>query len=153
MARKPPKGKSLAEVNPELAKQWHSSKNGDLTPSDFFSKSGIKVWWKCQKGDDHVWESIIVNRTKGRGCPMCSNYITVKSNCLATTHPQLATQWHPSKNNTLSPEILHMGLIKKFGGNVIRERIMSGIQVSEQELIKALIALYVQVKKLFTQIL
>jgi len=23
MARKPPKGKSLAEVNPELAKQWH----------------------------------------------------------------------------------------------------------------------------------
>ena len=33
MARKPPKGKSLAEVNPELAKQWHSSKNGDLTPS------------------------------------------------------------------------------------------------------------------------
>ena len=24
MARKPPKGKSLAEVNTELAKQWHS---------------------------------------------------------------------------------------------------------------------------------
>ena len=30
MARKPPKGKSLAEVNPELAKQWHPTKNGDL---------------------------------------------------------------------------------------------------------------------------
>ena len=25
MARKPPKGKSLVEVNPELAKQWHIS--------------------------------------------------------------------------------------------------------------------------------
>ena len=32
MARKPPKGKSLAEVNPELAKQWHPIKNGDKTP-------------------------------------------------------------------------------------------------------------------------
>ena len=53
MTRKPPKGKSLAELNPNLAKQWHTSKNGDLTPSDFFAKSGIKVWWKCDKGDDH----------------------------------------------------------------------------------------------------
>jgi hypothetical protein len=26
MARKPPKGKSLAELNPKLAKQWHTSK-------------------------------------------------------------------------------------------------------------------------------
>ena len=26
MARKPPKGKSLAEVNPELAKQWHPNR-------------------------------------------------------------------------------------------------------------------------------
>jgi hypothetical protein len=31
MARKPPKGKSLAEVNHELAEQWHPTKNGDLT--------------------------------------------------------------------------------------------------------------------------
>ena len=34
MSKKPPKGKSLAEVNPELAKQWHPTKNGDLTPFD-----------------------------------------------------------------------------------------------------------------------
>ena len=26
MARKPPKGKSIAEFNPELAKQWHKGK-------------------------------------------------------------------------------------------------------------------------------
>ena len=34
MARKPPKGKSLAEVNPQLAKDWHPTKNGDLTALD-----------------------------------------------------------------------------------------------------------------------
>ena len=43
MARKPPKGKSLAEVNPELAKQWHPTENGDLTPSDVSTGSGAKV--------------------------------------------------------------------------------------------------------------
>lgn len=32
MSRKPPKGKSLAEVNPDLAKEWHTLKNGELTP-------------------------------------------------------------------------------------------------------------------------
>jgi hypothetical protein len=34
MSRKPPKGKSLAEVNPQLAKEWHPTKNGDLTALD-----------------------------------------------------------------------------------------------------------------------
>ena len=32
--RKPNPGESLVEQNPELAKQWHPTKNGDLTPSD-----------------------------------------------------------------------------------------------------------------------
>ena len=34
MSRKPAKGKSLAEVNPQLAKEWHPTKNGDLTALD-----------------------------------------------------------------------------------------------------------------------
>jgi hypothetical protein len=27
----------------------------------FFAKSGIKVWWKCDKGDDHEWKTAIGN--------------------------------------------------------------------------------------------
>ena len=37
--RKPPKGKSLAEVNPGLAEQWHPTLNGGLTPFDFTTNS------------------------------------------------------------------------------------------------------------------
>tara|TARA_B100000795_G_scaffold71032_1_gene49940 strand:+ start:55 stop:405 length:351 start_codon:yes stop_codon:yes gene_type:complete len=80
MPRKPPKGKSLAELNPELAKQWHTSKNGDLTPYDVAPFAHKKVWWKCDKGDDHEWESSI---SGGIGCPICSSYMVVGSNCLA----------------------------------------------------------------------
>lgn len=75
MPRKPPKGKSLAEVNADLAKQWHPIKNEDLVPLDFFPASNKKVWWKCNKGDDHEWISSVANRSKGKGCPICAGHI------------------------------------------------------------------------------
>ena len=99
MARKPPKGKSLAEVNPELAKQWHTTKNGDLTPNDFSSGSGKKVWWKCDEGDDHEWEANIGNRVKGSGCSICSGHKVVISNSLHKMYPDLALEFHSFKNN------------------------------------------------------
>ena len=112
MARKPPKGKSLAEVNPELAREWHTSKNGDLTPLDFFSQSHTKVWWKCDKGNDHEWESSIVNRSVGN-CLVCINKKIVLSNCLATLRPDLAKEWHPSKNGDLTAFDVSAGSNKK----------------------------------------
>ena len=103
MARKPPKGKSLAEVNPELAKQWHTSKNGDLTPFYLTVSSNKKVWWKCTKGNDHEWLAPVSRRSNGSECGICTNRITVLSNSLATINPELAKQWHPTKNGNLTP--------------------------------------------------
>ena len=73
MPRKPPPGKSLAEVNPELAKDWHPTKNGELTPNDFSSGSDKKTWWICVKNKNHIWEARIYNRAlKKTGCPYCN---------------------------------------------------------------------------------
>ena len=94
---------SLLEINPILSKEWHPSKNGDLHPGNVSPHSNKTVWWKCDKGDDHEWEAPISNRSKGRGCPVCSGRKVVLSNCLATTHPELAKQWHPTKNGDLTP--------------------------------------------------
>ena len=102
MARKPPKGKSLAEVNPELAKEWHATKNGNLSPADISAGSTQKVWWKCSKGNDHEWQAAVGSRNQGRGCSICSGKTIVKSNCLATINPSLAQQWHPTKNKPLT---------------------------------------------------
>jgi len=64
-----PKKPSLAETHPELAKQWHPSKNGELSPEKVSKGSNKKVWWKCPEGDDHEWEAIIALRT-GKKSPI-----------------------------------------------------------------------------------
>ena len=103
----------LATINPELSEQWHPTKNGDLTPYDVSNGTAKKVWWKCDKGDDHEWESSINSRARGVGCPICSNRKVVKSNCLATTNPELAKQWHPNKNGNLTIYDVTNGTAKK----------------------------------------
>lgn len=113
MKRKPLKGKSLAKLNPLIAQEWHSIKNGDLTPDDVSVRSGKKVWWKCDKGDDHEWEAQIYHRDNGIGCPICSNRKIVNSNCLATLNPKLAQEWHLTKNGGLTPNDVGVGTVKK----------------------------------------
>ena len=94
----------MAIVSPSFAKQWHPIKNGKLTPFDVSKGSNKKVWWKCDKGEDHEWEAFVNSRTgMNLGCPICSNYKVVNSNCLTTVNSELSKQWHPTKNGNLNP--------------------------------------------------
>ena len=63
--------KSLLTVNPNLSKEWHKTKNADLTPQDVTAGSNRKVWWLCP--EKHSYEATIDNRNlNGSGCPQCS---------------------------------------------------------------------------------
>ncbi len=95
---------SLAVKHPDLAKEWHPTKNGNITPKDVTTGESTKYWWICHKGPDHEWESTIRNRVKGSGCPCCSGYKASVTNSLAALYPQVAAQWHPSKNGSLQPK-------------------------------------------------
>lgn len=93
---------SLYSNNPNLALQWHPTKNYPLTPSDISVNSPERVWWLCNNG--HEWNAPINSRNSGVGCPVCSGHkIVVGVNDLATVSPDLAKQWHPTKNNFLKP--------------------------------------------------
>jgi len=105
--------KSLAETHPEVAKEWHPTLNGDLTASEVTPGSNKKVWWKCDQGIDHEWVSNICNRSNGNNCPICSGRKAVLSNCLFTTSPVLAKEWHPSLNGGLTPFDVTSGSDKK----------------------------------------
>lgn len=94
---------SLASDYPELAKQWHPARNHGLQPSDVPPGTHRKVWWVCGKG--HEWQAEVKSRVSGVGCPVCTNRrIIVGENDLATTHPELAAQWHWEKNGPLTPQ-------------------------------------------------
>ena len=64
-------GNTLAVLEPELAKEWHPSKNGGLTPNDVTRASSQKVWWLCLKCGNE-WQMRVHARAKGQGCPECA---------------------------------------------------------------------------------
>lgn len=93
---------SLAEANPELAKEWHPTKNEGLAPCDVSYGSQRKVWWLGKCG--HEWEASVARRNHGSGCPVCAGRkIVAGVNDLATQRPDIAAEWHPSKNGELTP--------------------------------------------------
>ena len=94
----------LAAAFPEVAAQWHPSKNGALTPRDVPPGTQRKVWWLCEKG--HAWQARVSTRTYGgSGCPVCAGkQVAPGENDLATIYPDIAKEWHPTRNGPITPQ-------------------------------------------------
>lgn len=102
-SRRVDRNKSLAALYPEIAAQWHPTKNGELSPDDIGSGSAAKVWWVCSEG--HEWQSQVCHRTReNTRCPYCSGRYAIKGvNDLATLYPDLVKEWNYEKNGNLKP--------------------------------------------------
>ena len=62
---------SLRIEYPDIAAEWHPTKNGVLKPENFTPGEDFYAWWKCSKCD-HEWQAHIYSRTIGEsGCPRC----------------------------------------------------------------------------------
>ena len=94
----------LATVDPELAQEWDTARNGKLTPQDVLPGTKKKVWWVC--GHGHHWQAAISARTHSRnGCPYCTGKLVLPGfNDLASQNPVLAAQWDTERNGTLTPQ-------------------------------------------------
>ncbi len=104
--------KSIAEVFPELAEEWHPSKNGTITVASVTAGSDAKFWWLGKCG--HEWEASPANRSKGRGCPYCTGRRVLPGyNDLATTNRRLAGEWNHEKNGSLDPSQVTINSNKK----------------------------------------
>lgn len=92
----------LSESHPSIAEEWHPTLNNELTPLEVIAGSNKKVWWLGKCG--HSWQASISNRTKGTGCPYCSNQKVLPGfNDFQTLFPALAEEWHPTKNEGILP--------------------------------------------------
>ena len=106
---------SLANLFPEIAKQWHPILNESISPNDITSGTNKRFWWKCSEGLDHIWENSPASRTHGKGnCPFCVGQRVSVTNSLSTRFPEIAESWHPTLNGDTSPEDIVSGSNKKF---------------------------------------
>lgn len=96
---------SLASLHPDLAKQWHPTRNGRLGPASVTARSRRRVWWRCARDATHEWQTSVANRTAAAAtnCPMCVGKKPSLERSLATRFPDLAREWHPTRNGTLRP--------------------------------------------------
>ena len=102
----------LPTVLPELMQEWDFDNNNDIDPRKVGRGSHLTVVWKCHKCG-YKWNAQIYNRANGKGCPCCANRVVVPGiNDLATTDPELASEWHPTLN-MLKPTEVTRGQAKK----------------------------------------
>jgi hypothetical protein len=96
---------------PEIAKEADG-----WDPSTVSYGSAKKVRWKCSSCPDHQWEASVNSRTnRSSGCPYCSgNSVSKGFNDLQTLFPEIAKEWHPIKNNSLTPLEITKGSHKKI---------------------------------------
>lgn len=109
------KGKSLQTKYPQLSLEWHPTKNGKLKPDMVLPGSRDKVYWLCPKCN-YSYPASPAKRTKEKptGCPVCANRVIISGiNDLATIRPDLAAEWHPTKNGNIKPTQIAPNYSKK----------------------------------------
>ena len=90
---------NLYVLRPDLAKEWHPIRNGDLGPKDVTPGSRKKVWWLCEKG--HWWLASVRCRTRGMRCSFCLSLQKRGDQRMVDVKPELLKEWHPSRNMDL----------------------------------------------------
>ncbi len=105
-----PEYNSLKALYPDIiAKEWDYEKN-ILTPDSIAPHSNQVFWWKCEY--NHSYAASPNNKISKNGgeCPYCSGHRVSDQNRLTLICPELAKQWHPTKNNKDASDV-------SFGSN------------------------------------
>ena len=103
----------LASQFPQVAREWNTAKNAPLTAQQVSAYSNLRVWWVCALG--HEWKAAIAARTHNTtGCPYCAGRLVLAGfNDLQSCFPEIAMQWHPTLNGSLTPDAVTYGSKKK----------------------------------------
>lgn len=94
----------IATTDPEIAAELDPLLNGGLTARHISASSKLTYTWRCP-AKNHPYPATASNRTKAKSkCPVCLNRLIVPGiNDLATTHPHVAAEFHPTELVRCSP--------------------------------------------------
>lgn len=109
-------GKHYVSEYPELAKEWHP--DNTLTPDEVTDGSGRDIKWQCSQDSRHTWRMAPYHRvTRGIGCPVCAGIKVISGvNDLSSDADYgsfLSSEWHPTKNDGLTPQQVSVRSNKK----------------------------------------
>lgn len=105
----------FATMYPDLAAQWHPTKNGDLSPGSILPSSNRKVWWLCPISGGE-WQATPNHRTRDNALldsPFKQNKKLLRGYNDLASRSDVANEWHPTKNGDLTPEMVTVGSGKK----------------------------------------
>jgi translation initiation factor IF-1 len=104
----PEPGQSLAELYPDIARQFVADAEGKgRTPETVVGGSKVTFTWECERG--HRWDEAIRSRTRriGGGCRQCRS--------LAELYPDIARQFvADAEGKGRSPETVSFGSNARF---------------------------------------
>lgn len=113
-SKTPMPGESFGDLFPKVSEEWHPTLNGDLKPTQLKPGSSRRVWWLCSEG--HEWSVRPVDRRRGERCPECSKRLSAikratppPGQSLADQFPEIAADWHPSKNLSITAANVNPG--------------------------------------------
>lgn len=100
-------------LNPELAGEWDTEKNGAVRMERLLNSSAFKAWWRCGRG--HSYQASVRNRIYNKtGCPYCAGKKAWPGfNDLASQRPKLAGEWDMELNAPLTPQMVTPGSGKR----------------------------------------
>ena len=106
-----PKRGLLKNEHPELVGQLHPCKNAHKDLDSVTCGSMKVAVWVCTNCEDdplgcphpREWKAGIQTRTKGSGCPYCTGKRVCPCKSLAQLVPEVAAQWHPTRNGDQRP--------------------------------------------------
>lgn len=94
----------LVATYPEVAAEWVAPIKGDHTPETIAPGSPRNILWQCP--NEHRYAAPVYKRTtEEQGCPTCTrDDLRASRHNIATTHPKVAAEWHPTRNFFYTPQ-------------------------------------------------
>ena len=104
--------RTIAVMRPDLLEFWDWEKNAELGLDPYVDTVGMDkvAWWTCPN-HDKGYDMAIDSRVKSkRGCPFCSgSRVLTGFNDIATTHPDLASEWLYAVDSDATPYTVSAG--------------------------------------------
>lgn len=123
----PGRWRSLAALRPDLSAELHPTRNGDLDPFTVGQHSKRRLWWRCHEcGHEREMPVKLRAGKSAYGCPACGRRRSIAATIarnkkpiapersLASRHPELLAEWHPTRNGDLDPMRVASGSNRKI---------------------------------------